>query len=222
MRYIVLFISIFLSAQVVHQPLYTVANVPKNMSVSTKKARFYYLIVPVVQKVHKELKLKHDSVLKDMKNSQNRKQIQELKKVYRITTDKELLLALKPHPQSIVLAQAAMESAWATSRFFVQANNIFGIWSTNKFQKRIAAKEKRDGIRTIWLRKFDTLEDSVREYYKMIATAKVYKEFRALRYSSNDVIQMVKKLDKYSEIGERYTKELASMIRYNKLTKYDK
>ncbi len=212
MKYIIslffIFTSVFGVSQTVgSKPLYMADFVPKNMSISTKKARFYYLIVPVVQKVHKELMEKHNSVLKDMKNSTNRREIQELKKVYRIVTDKELLLALKPHPQSIVLAQAAMESAWATSRFFVQANNIFGVWSTNRFQKRIAAGEKRDGTKTIWLRKFDTLEDSVRQYYKMIATAKVYREFRILRYNSNDVMKMVKKLDRYSEIGEKYTRE---------------
>jgi len=226
MRYIIFLFFIyccsFSSNQTTDGVLYQANIIPKNMSIATKKARFYYIIVPIVQNVHEELMKQHDKILKDIKNSKNRKYIQDLKKVYRVTTDKELLLAIKPHPQSIVLAQAAIESAWATSRFFVEANNIFGVWSTNKFQQRIAAKKQRDRARTIWLRKFDTLEESVRQYYKMIAIAKVYKEFRKVRYYSHDVIEMVVKLDKYSERGVQYTKELASMIRYNKLTKYDK
>jgi len=227
MKYILylffIFVNTFGSSQTLNQnSLYRADFIPEKMSIDAKKERFYALVVPVVQKIHAELMLKHDKVLKEMKNSRNRKEIQELKKVYRIVTDKELLMALKPHPQSIVLAQAAMESAWATSRFFVEANNIFGIWSTNRFQKRIAAKEKRDGIKTIWLRKFDTLEDSVREYYKVIAISKVYKDFRVLRYNTNDVMKMVKKLDKYSEMGEQYSKKLAVIIKYNKLTKYDR
>jgi Bax protein len=227
MRYIVYLFLIFSTAFGASQNIktklfYRVDTVPKHMDVKTKKKRFYYLIVPVVQKVHKELMLQHDTVLKDMKNSKNRREIQELKKVYKIVTDRELLLALKPHPQSIVLAQAAIESAWATSRFFTKANNIFGVWSTNRFQKRIAAQEKRDGKKTIWLRKFDTLEDSVRQYYKMIATAKVYKEFRQLRYDTTDVAKMVKKLDRYSEAGDKYTKKLLDIIEYNKLVKYDR
>ena len=35
-------------------------------------------------------------------------------------------------------------------------------------------------------------------------------------------MEMIQKLDKYSEMGDRYTKELGSLIKYNKLTKYDK
>jgi Bax protein len=227
MRYIVYLFLIFSTAFGVSQniktkPFYRVDMVPKHMDVKTKKKRFYYLIVPVVQKVHKELMLQHDTVLKDMKNSRNRREIQELKKVYKIVTDRELLLALKPHPQSIVLAQAAIESAWATSRFFTKANNIFGVWSTNRFQKRIAAKEKRDGGKTVWLRKFDTLEDSVRQYYKMIATAKVYKEFRQLRYETDNIAKLVRRLDRYSETGDEYTKKLLGITKYNKLIKYDR
>ena len=193
-----------------------------NVSVATKKARFYYFVVPAVQKVHKELQTQYDEVYRDINLSKNTSKIEQLKKSYGVKTDKELLLALKPHPKSIVLAQAAMESAWATSRFFIQANNIFGVWSTHKNEARIAANKKRDGKKTIWLKKFDTLEDSVRWYYKTIAKHKAYKEFRELRYKSDNVMEMIQKLDKYSEMGDRYTKELGSLIKYNKLTKYDK
>ncbi len=200
---------------------YTASEVPKKMSVKTKKERFYYLVEPAVQKVHAELTKQYNAVKQDIKNSKKTTQIQELKKVYKVKSDKELLLALKPHPQSIALAQAAMESAWATSRFFVKANNIFGMWSVNKNEPRIAAGEKRNGTKTIWLKKFDSIEDSVREYYTMMGRGRAYKEFRRVRYESSNVLKIIKKLDKYSEMGEKYTEELGSMIRYNKLIKYD-
>jgi len=194
----------------------------QNMSIVTKKARFYHLVVPVVHKVYKELQTQYVETLKDINSSKNSDKIKKLKKEYGVATDKELLVALKPHPQSIALAQAAMESAWATSKFFIRANNIFGIWSTNKNEPRVAANQKRDGNKTIWLKKFHTLEDSVRFYYKTIAKHRAYKEFRKVRYSTNDVMKMIKKLDKYSETGRGYTKKLGGLIRYNKLTKYDK
>lgn len=201
--------------------LYEASVVPKKMSVKVKKERFYYLLVPSVQKVHKELLLEYESVKDDMKNSRNLSQIESLKKKYHAKSDADLLERMKPHPQSIVLAQAAMESAWATSRFFTQANNIFGMWSSNKNEPRIAASEKRGGTKTIWLRKFSTIDESVRAYYKLMSTGRAYKEFRALRVQTDDPYMLVKKLDKYSEIGELYGKELAQVIRYNKLTKYD-
>ena len=222
--YLLLFMSVSLlsSSSFISAPKYTPADVPKKMSVATKKERFYYLVTPAVDKVYRELELQYDEVQKDLKSGANASRIEKLKKSYKVKTDKELLLALKPHPKSIALAQAAMESAWATSRFFLKANNIFGVWSVNENEPRIAASEKRSGTRTIWLRKFESIEESVREYYKMMGRVKTYKDFREVRYATNDVNLIVKELYNYSEIGEKYTDELTSMIRYNKLTEYDK
>ncbi len=39
---------------------------------------------------------------------------------------------------------------------------------------------------------------------------------------TNDPYKLVKKLDRYSEIGAKYGKELTSMIKYNKFYLYDK
>lgn len=224
LRYILLLVSLslFTTNSFAFTPKYTANNVPKKMTVAVKKERFYYLLAPAVDKVYNELSLQYDEVKKDLKSGKNAVKIEKLKAIYKVKSDKALLLALKPHPQSIALAQAAMESAWATSRFFVKANNVFGMWSVNKNEPRIAAGEKRGGTKTIWLKKFDTIEDSVREYYKMMGRGRAYKDFRRVRQETNDVMKIVKELDHYSEIGEKYTKELSSMIRYNKLTKYDK
>jgi Bax protein len=38
---------------------------------------------------------------------------------------------------------------------------------------------------------------------------------------SDNPYELVKKLDKYSERGDEYGKELASIIKYNKFCKYD-
>lgn len=222
--YLTLFIAVTLlvSNSFASTPKYTATLVPKKMTVAVKKERFYYLLAPAIDKVYNELSVQYIEVKKDLKSGSNATKIANLKKTYKVESDKALLLALKPHPQSIALAQAAMESAWATSRFFVKANNVFGMWSVNKNEPRIAAGEKRGGTKTIWLKKFNSIEDSVREYYKMMGRGRAYKEFRNVRYETDDVMKIVKKLDRYSEIGEKYTKELSSMIRYNKLTKYDK
>jgi len=201
---------------------YSADIIPKNMSVKQKKERFLYLLVPPINKVYNELYAQFIKIQQDIKAKTNQVEIARLKTIYKVKSDEALLLALKPHPQSIALAQAAMESAWATSRFFIEANNVFGMWSSNKNEKRIAAGEKRGGTRTIWLRKFDSIEDCIREYYKMMGRGKTYKKFREYRYETNDVFTIIKGLDKYSEIGEKYVQELGSMIRYNKLTKYDK
>jgi len=221
--YLILFIIINLSAEekVANKTLFTSNIIPKHMNTSTKKRRFYSLLLSSIQKVHNELQEQYLKTKSDLKESKNSKRIQKLKELYRVDSDEKLLLALKPHPKSITLAQAAIESAWGTSRFFTQANNVFGIWSKNKNDKRIAAKEKRNGKSVIWLKKFDTIEESVREYYKTIARVKAYKKFRKYRYESNDVFKIIKGLDVYSEMGDEYVKQLAKMIKYNNFKKYD-
>jgi len=196
-------------------------EVPKKMSIKTKKNRFYFLVTPKVNNVHKELMKRYERISQDIQNKNYTDEIQELKIAFKSRTDLELLQSLKPHPRSITIAQAAMESAWATSRFFVEANNVFGMWSANPNEPRIAASEKRNGKRTIWLRKFESIEDSIREYYNLIARGKSFREFREVRYESNNPFEIITKLDKYSEIGDKYAQELMGIIKYNKLTKYD-
>ncbi|HEY9202798.1 MAG TPA: glucosaminidase domain-containing protein, partial [Sulfurimonas sp.] len=124
------------------------------------------------------------------------------------------------HPKSIAIAQAAMESAWAESRFFKEANNLYGMWAVNKKGPRIAASEQR-GKRVIWLKKYSSIEDSIRDYYKTLARSKAYKDFRELKMQTDDPYLLVEKLENYSEIGEQYGEDLMKIIRYNKLYIYD-
>ena len=191
-------------------------------SVSQKKKHFFSLVVPAIENIHKEQLENFLAVKQELSTGTISPKIIKLKKLYRVTTNEALLLALKPHPQSIVIAQAAIESAWGTSRFFREANNIFGMWSKDPNEPRIAAGVKRAGKRTIWLRKFNNLDESIRQYYQTIGRVKQYQAFRELRYKTDDVTKLVKKLDKYSELGDEYTRILASVIRHNNLTRYDK
>jgi len=203
------------------EPKYTTHSIPKNLSTKKKKERFLYLLVPATQNVHRELMQRYKRVAAEIKEGKNKAEIEALKKEYGATSDEDLLARLKPHPVSIALSQAAMESSWATSRFFNEANNVFGIWSTNAKEKRIAAGEQRGGKVTIWLRKFDTIDDSIRAYYELISKGKAYVKLRKLRLESDDPFVITQGLDKYSEIGQAYIDEINSVIRHNDFTKYD-
>lgn len=220
MKIIFILIFAFISLQA-GESKYSISIVPKKMNVHEKKKRFYSLVLPVVQKVHRELLAQHTKIKLDLASKNNKEEIAALKLLYKVKTDEELLMALFPHPISIALAQAAVESAWATSRFSREANNLFGMWSVQEDEKRVAASKQREGKRTIWLKKFPTLEDSVKGYYLTLSRAKEYKKFRIYRSQSTDVYEIIKGLDKYSELGEEYVKIIAGVIKYNKLTKYD-
>jgi len=194
-------------------------NIPKN--VKKRKERFIKILVPILQLVHTELAQQYLQISKDMKTNTNREYINLLKQEYKAKTDKQLLQALKPHPISIVLAQAAIESAWLTSRFALEANNIFGIWSLKSSEPRIAASSLRKS-KTIYLRKYKTLKVSIEDYYKNIGKNRAYKKFRKARLNTNDPYKLIKYLRNYSERKEHYVKLLKKMIQYNNFTQYDK
>jgi Bax protein len=191
--------------------------VPPEMTAIEKKERFQVLMLPAVKKVHAELE---SDFLKAEQAVAAGKDLAAMREEYRATTDSDLLGALKPHPISIVLAQAAMESAWGTSRFFVEANNVFGVWSFDPDEPRIAAGEKR-GDKTVYVKRYKTLQASIRDYYRTLARGAKFAEFRALRLTTDDPFKLVTKLDSYSEKGALYGEELTAIIRRNEFQQYD-
>jgi len=202
------------------KPRYTAEVIPKNMTVLEKKERFRQLLVPAIRQVFSELDQQYVHIKGSITGKTDSVLIERLKKSYKASSDQDLLSKLKPHPISIVLAQAAMESAWATSRFFREARNIFGVWSFNKNEPRIAAGEKR-GSKTVWLKKYKSIEESVRDYYRVIARGAAFKKFRQLRLVTSNPFRLVKGLDKYSELGSKYSKQLAAVIRHNRFNQFD-
>ena len=191
------------------------------MTVQEKKARFSSLIVPAVNHVYEDLMTRYEEIKKITAAGQSNDEIEALKIEYKATTNSELLMALKPHPRSIAIAQAAMESSWATSRFFREANNIFGVWSFDEDEPRIAALQKR-GDKTIWVKKYSNIEDAVYDYYRTLARSSAFSEFRQTKMITDDPFVLVTKLDRYSEKGSVYGEELTSIIKFNKFNDYDK
>ena len=135
--------------------------------------------------------------------------------------DIEELLSKKmiTRPNSIMLAQAAIETGWGSSRFFVQANNTFGVWSFNSDESRIRALGTRNG-KPIYVRKYDNLSASIIDYYKVIARGP-YDEYREARKRTDDPFVLVEYLFRYSEMGQEYIDRLKTVMRKSNLTKYD-
>ena len=121
---------------------YKTSVVPKNMTVQQKKQRFRDLIVPTLEKVYSDLDAKYKEAKKVVDSGKSDAKIQKLMKTYSAKDPQDLLTRMKPHAKSVAIAQAAMESAWATSRFTRVATNFFGVWSFNKDEPRVAASEK--------------------------------------------------------------------------------
>lgn len=192
------------------------------LTVSEKKANFLKMIIPPLDEVYEEELNYFNDIKVLVKENPDNTILESLREEYNAKDNLELLMALKPHPKSITIAQAAMESAWGESRFFKEANNIFGVWSYNKNEPRIAASSLR-GEKTIWLKKYSSIKEAIKDYYKLLSRSWAFKEFRELNYAktNQNPYLLVKKLQKYSEKREVYTKELSSMINYNKFTQFD-
>ena len=91
----------------------------------------------------------------------------------------------------MLVAQAALESAWGKSRFAVKANNLFGIRVFKKETPHLLplGVDKWPG----WgVRIFETKCDSVKEYLRILNTHPAYIDFRELR---NQMLKANKPLD---------------------------
>lgn len=139
---------------------------------------------------------------------------------YKTKNFDELMKRMDPHPISLTLAQAAIESGWGSSRFFKEGNNIFGIWSFSKSDDRMVASQSREG-KNIYLKRYENLLGSVEDYHLILARGSQYKEFRECIHRSNNVFELIWYLRVYSEKRDGYVIMLRNLIAANNLVKYD-
>lgn len=134
---------------------------------------------------------------------------------------KELVHRVDIIPESLVLAQAAIESAWGTSRFARKGNNFFGQWCYR--QGCGLTPNARDDDATHEVAAFPSVYKSVSSYFKNLNTYHPYEELRSLRA----VLRMAEKpltgmklasgLTQYSERRGAYVEEVRTIIRVNEL-----
>lgn len=125
-------------------------------------------------------------------------------------------------PQDMVLAQAAAESGWGTSRFAVEANNLFGQWCYRPGCGLIPQRRPEGARHEV--QKFASVNEALDAYYRNINTHLAYRELRHQRASlraTGESIRgelLVPTLLRYSSRGQAYVDELLELIRFNDLT----
>ncbi len=101
-------------------------------------------------------------------------------------------------PDEMIIAQAIVESDYGTSRFAIEANNLFGIRTFNKEEKQL--KPLRKPYANFGVKVFKTKCDSVRYYITMMNNHSAYQSFRALRDSGvKEPLILITKLYNFSE-----------------------
>ena len=217
-------IKIFTSKKV--EPInYTNTISLNKLQVSEKKKKFFHMILPAILIAKANLKIKRERVLylSDMPiqhmDEDDIDFLETLYKKYKTRSNKKLANRLKTHPVSIVLAQAAIESAWGESRFFKKGNNIFGMWSFNKREPRIKALGNRNG-KSIYVKKYANVSEAIDDYFAVIGRG-AYKSFRKQRNITKNPLVLVNYLVNYCEL-DNYPSKLKKFIVQNKLRKFDK
>ncbi len=199
----------------------------KKLHYKDRMVKFIDLLLPSVLLAQEKMKLKRQKIIstqnvidKHLGTNEDSVFIKQIMEEYKVESVEEILERLHPHPVSIILAQAAIESGWATSRFCHEANNVFGIWSFDVNEDRIKASATRGG-RNVYLRKYNSVFESIYDYLETIARVNAYEQFRKARILSDDPFRLIWYLNNYSERRYEYVRSLRNMIEYNKLYKYD-
>lgn len=143
----------------------------------------------------------------------------ELMEKYDATSLKDLKIRIYPHPVSLVLAQAVLESGWGTSKVFWKANNPFGImsFSSDEPRRKFTNPETQAEV---YVRSYTDVNQSVEHYYFFTAKLGSYEKFRKKRWERGSTSALLKLLQSYHETTQ-YIPMIQSIIQTNDLEKYD-
>ena len=221
------------------------ATSPKNSlpldwqkSFSLKKVEFIETLLPLIAYQNQQILVERERLFKIQNylldnKTLNQKDLEYLSAIadkYLIETNNKhkidivdkLLLSVNTIPTSIVLAQAATESGWGTSRFAKEYNALFGQYTYNE-KKGVIPYEREIGKKHL-IRHFSSLDKSVESYFKNINTHYAYEKFRSIRNAMHennfDIKLLTNALDVYAE-DKSYVDTINSIIDSNEFTQFD-
>lgn len=209
--------------------LYDNLGILGKLSTEERKKKFIDVMLPAILIYRHQLAQRRDSVKILLEKSRYGAEwtpadsafIKRIFNDYKTKNMQELINRMKPPPVSLVLTQAAIESGWGSSRFFREANNVFGIWSYNKSDERIIAGTPRNG-NNIYLKKYDNLLGSIENYHLLLARSRHYEDFRDCLQRGDNVFELIWYLRPYSEKGYSYVILLRNVLVANDLLRYDR
>ena len=204
--------------------IYTNVSGLEKKPVQEAKNLFISIILPAVliakYQLNEERALVHQLKSKNRWTEKDSIFFNNLKHLYKATDIENLLKRMATIPNSIVLAQAAIESGWGKSRFFKEGNNVFGIWSYDKSEPRLKASPKRQRA-SVHVKAYKDISHSITDYFKTLGKANAYRDLRSALQETNDPFLLLPHLKYYSERRLSYVNQLKTLIDQNNLTQYD-
>ena len=202
----------------------------KIKNINDKKNLFIQIILPLVLEENNNIKLDRIKLFSIINKKNNtvleKKWLNKKYKQYGVPSKdiSTLKIRMDEIPISLVLAQAAKETGWGTSRFAIEGNALFGQWTWSGDGLKPKDSEASEGHKVM---KFNILQASVRAYQRNLNTHKSYKDFRKARAELRDKnkeldsIYLAQFLDKYAETGQKYVDIIQQIIKQNELKDFD-
>ncbi|MBF0250188.1 MAG: glucosaminidase domain-containing protein [Alphaproteobacteria bacterium] len=198
--------------------------VPVDSGVEERKTLFLAKMLPLVAEENDRIRSERKSVIQGGRPHM----IAELAEDYGLDANPpdmaRLLRRVDTVPISLVLAQAAIESAWGTSRFAHEGHAYFG---ERTFDADAPGLEPRDagGFK---VKRFAEPKLSVRSYLRTLNTHPAYAELRKARERIRfehrrdpTAEELLPYLTPYSEIRDNYADIVLATVRANDLGAFD-
>src|SRR5690554_6058881 len=204
-----------------------VPNFSDIAEVRERKEAFFSYLLPAIQFENSQILRKRTELLRlankleagEQLNTREQGWLTEMVNYYRVNENTEqsmemtdqvalLLRRVDIIPETLVLIQAANESAWGTSRFAQDARNFFGQWCWTA-GCGIVPNARPEG-QVYEVRLFDSMESSVRSYMRNLNTHFAYQDLRTIRQELRNrnatitATELSAGLIRYSERGEEY------------------
>jgi len=198
--------------------------------VNAKKTAFFNYLQPafdvVTAEVLAERVLLTTWQTKSTLTTTEQTQLQHMAEMYKVTADSDkkriaaLLSQVDIIPEALVFSQSANETGWGTSRFAKQGHNFFGQWCFSQGCGIVPNQREQGAAHEV--ASFDSVEGSVRSYFRNINRNQSYlplREIRTdLRTKGEDInaCALAAGLINYSERKQAYIAEIRAMIRHNR------
>lgn len=204
-----------------------------------KKHLFFLSLLPMALMINEEISLQRQQLVEILDKLESGLTLQPdeqstlaaLARWYRVSADpmdnrsarKTLLRRVDTIPPALLLAQAANESAYGTSRFALLANNLFGEWTFTPGTGLVPEGRPEDASYEV--KRFPTVMESLKSYVRNLNTHWAYRALRNKRADlrKNDLpvtaMDLAEELELYSTRRQEYVAEIRTIIRYNRLAR---
>ena len=207
---------------------------------NNEKKEFVKTVLPIIINENQKIIMSRDFITNlktklEKFKTLNKKEITKLNKIadsynirylnkHKLDLIDEILSNVDIIPNSIALAQAAIESGWGKSRFAKEYNALFGEYTYDQNEGVVPLKRELGDKHLI--KSFSSFDNSVSSYFRNINSHYAYNEFRKVRYimrsknNFSDTNLLLNKLNSYAE-NDKYIEILESVIQKNKFSKFD-